>query len=222
MGKAPDAFRTISEVAEWLDVAPHVLRFWESKFTQVKPVKRAGGRRYYRPSDMELLGGIKVLLHDQGQTIKAVQSMIRADGIDAVAANSPSIDGTDDVIDAETVQDDNVVAFEPTAPEPETADAPHEQLALPEIKDEAEPAATPEPDPAPEPVAAAAPAPKPLIIDVPDIEADAPDYDALPVSALALSLRSKPGSLDAKADQIAPLLTRLKALRAEMTSHGAR
>ena len=60
MKKAPDAFRTISEVADWLDVQAHVLRFWESKFTQVKPVKRAGGRRYYRPADMLLIGGIKV------------------------------------------------------------------------------------------------------------------------------------------------------------------
>ncbi|MFU8777441.1 MAG: MerR family transcriptional regulator, partial [Roseovarius sp.] len=63
MGKAADAFRTISEVADWLDVPAHVLRFWESKFPQIKPVKRAGGRRYYRPADMALLGGIKVLLH---------------------------------------------------------------------------------------------------------------------------------------------------------------
>ena len=62
--KSPDAFRTISEVAEWLDTPAHVLRFWESKFTQVKPVKRAGGRRYYRPADMELIGGIKRLLQE--------------------------------------------------------------------------------------------------------------------------------------------------------------
>ena len=66
MSKSPDAFRTISEVADWLDVQAHVLRFWESKFTQVKPVKRAGGRRYYRPADMQLLGGIRKLLHDDG------------------------------------------------------------------------------------------------------------------------------------------------------------
>ena len=61
MSKSPDAFRTISEVADWLGVQAHVLRFWESRFTQVKPVKRAGGRRYYRPNDMRLLGGIKKL-----------------------------------------------------------------------------------------------------------------------------------------------------------------
>ena len=73
MNKSQGAFRTISEVSEWLDTPAHVLRFWESKFTQIKPVKRAGGRRYYRPEDMALLGGIKTLLHDQGLTIKGVQ-----------------------------------------------------------------------------------------------------------------------------------------------------
>ncbi|KGM88622.1 putative transcriptional regulator [Roseovarius mucosus DSM 17069] len=92
MGKAADAFRTISEVADWLDVPAHVLRFWESKFTQVKPVKRAGGRRYYRPADMALLGGIKVLLHDQGMTIKGAQKYLRENGIQQVADMSPPLD----------------------------------------------------------------------------------------------------------------------------------
>ena len=66
MIKSADAFRTISEVAEWLDTETHVLRFWESKFSQIKPVKRAGGRRYYRPKDMLIIGGIKKLLHEEG------------------------------------------------------------------------------------------------------------------------------------------------------------
>ncbi|ETX14614.1 MerR family transcriptional regulator [Roseivivax halodurans JCM 10272] len=92
MAKSPDAFRTISEVAEWLDTPAHVLRFWESKFSQVKPVKRAGGRRYYRPSDMELLGGIKKLLHDDGMTIKGVQKMLSERGIKAVAAYSAPVE----------------------------------------------------------------------------------------------------------------------------------
>ncbi|WP_241524073.1 MerR family transcriptional regulator [Oceaniglobus indicus] len=98
MTKSPDAFRTISEVAEWLDVPTHVLRFWESRFTQIKPVKRAGGRRYYRPSDMELLGGIKKLLHEDGLTIRGVQKILREEGPKHVAAQSPSIDarGSDD------------------------------------------------------------------------------------------------------------------------------
>ncbi len=86
MSKSRDAFRTISEVAEWLDTPAHVLRFWESKFTQVKPVKRAGGRRYYRPADMELLGGIKTLLHEEGMTIKGVQKVLREQGVKHVAA----------------------------------------------------------------------------------------------------------------------------------------
>ena len=90
MGKSADAFRTISEVADWLEVPAHVLRFWESKFTQVKPVKRAGGRRYYRPADMRLLGGIKVLLHDEGFTIKGVQKVLRDEGVSHVAALSPA------------------------------------------------------------------------------------------------------------------------------------
>ncbi|MFP4328564.1 MAG: MerR family transcriptional regulator [Paracoccaceae bacterium] len=92
--KSPDAFRTISEVAEWLDTPAHVLRFWESKFTQVKPVKRAGGRRYYRPADMELIGGIKKLLHDEGMTIKGVQKILREQGVRYVAGLSQPIDGT--------------------------------------------------------------------------------------------------------------------------------
>ena len=89
MAKSADAFRTISEVADWLGTPAHVLRFWESKFTQVKPVKRAGGRRYYRPTDMELLGGIKQLLHEEGMTIKGVQKLLREKGVSHVAAQSP-------------------------------------------------------------------------------------------------------------------------------------
>jgi DNA-binding transcriptional MerR regulator len=92
MSKSPDAFRTIREVADWLGVAAHVLRFWESKFTQIKPVKRAGGRRYYRPADMELVGGIKVLLHDRGMTVRGVQRMLREEGVATVAALSPPLD----------------------------------------------------------------------------------------------------------------------------------
>ena len=75
--KAPDAFRTISEVSEALDVPQHVLRFWEAKFTQIKPLKRAGGRRYYRPDDIDLLKGIRALLYGEGFTIKGVQKVLR-------------------------------------------------------------------------------------------------------------------------------------------------
>ena len=79
--KSPDAFRTISEVASDLDVPQHVLRFWETKFAQVKPLKRAGGRRYYRPEDLDLLRGIRTLLYTDGFTIKGVQKVLREQGI---------------------------------------------------------------------------------------------------------------------------------------------
>ena len=91
MSKSPDAFRTISEVADWLGVQAHVLRFWESRFSQIKPVKRAGGRRYYRPNDMRLLGGIKKLLHEDGVTIKGVQRILREQGVAYVASLSPGL-----------------------------------------------------------------------------------------------------------------------------------
>lgn len=81
MEKSPEAFRTISEVAEALQVPPHVLRFWETRFAQVKPVKRGGGRRYYRPEDVRLLRGIRGLLYDDGMTIKGVQKILRERGV---------------------------------------------------------------------------------------------------------------------------------------------
>ncbi|MEP4035626.1 MerR family transcriptional regulator [Pseudophaeobacter sp.] len=92
MSKSADAFRTISEVADWLGVQAHVLRFWESKFTQIKPVKRAGGRRYYRPADMLLLGGITKLLHKDGLSIKEVQAILRDQGISHVSQLSHDLD----------------------------------------------------------------------------------------------------------------------------------
>jgi DNA-binding transcriptional MerR regulator len=84
MSKAAEAFRTISEVASELDVQKHVLRFWEARFPQVRPMKRGGGRRYYRPEDMELLRGIRHLLHAEGYTIKGVQKILREHGVDHV------------------------------------------------------------------------------------------------------------------------------------------
>ena len=80
MDKAPDAFRTISEVADDLDVPQHVLRFWESRFPQIKPMKRGGGRRYYRPDDVDLLRGIQHLLYGEGYTIRGVQRILREQG----------------------------------------------------------------------------------------------------------------------------------------------
>ncbi len=80
LDKSPDAFRTISEVADDLDLPQHVLRFWETRFPQIKPMKRGGGRRYYRPDDVELLKGIRHLLYDQGYTIKGVQKLLKTNG----------------------------------------------------------------------------------------------------------------------------------------------
>ena len=81
MEKAPDAFRTISEVAEEINVPQHVLRFWESRFAQIRPMKRGGGRRYYRPDDVDLLRGVRHLLYGEGYTIRGVQRILREEGI---------------------------------------------------------------------------------------------------------------------------------------------
>lgn len=94
MDKAPDAFRTISEVADDLDIPQHVLRFWETRFTQIKPMKRSGGRRYYRPDDVDLLRGIRRLLYGEGYTIRGVQRILKEHGIKAVQAladGSPAV-----------------------------------------------------------------------------------------------------------------------------------
>jgi DNA-binding transcriptional MerR regulator len=84
VNKAAEAFRTISEVADELAVAKHVLRFWEQKFPQVRPMKRGGGRRYYRPEDIDLLRGIHHLLHNEGYTIRGVQKILRNHGLEQV------------------------------------------------------------------------------------------------------------------------------------------
>jgi DNA-binding transcriptional MerR regulator len=84
LNKAPDAFRTISEVADELDLPQHVLRFWESRFPHIKPMKRGGGRRYYRPEDIDLLRGIRHLLYGDGYTIRGVQRILREQGVRTV------------------------------------------------------------------------------------------------------------------------------------------
>lgn len=86
MEKSPDAFRTISEVADELDLPQHVLRFWETRFSQIKPMKRGGGRRYYRPNDVDMLRGIKHLLYEEGYTIKGVQKLLRENGVQFAVA----------------------------------------------------------------------------------------------------------------------------------------
>ncbi|MDB5644089.1 MAG: MerR family transcriptional regulator [Hyphomicrobiales bacterium] len=84
MDRPADAFRTISEVADDLDLPQHVLRFWETRFTQIKPLKRGGGRRYYRPDDVELLRAIRHLLYGEGYTIRGVQRILKEQGVKAV------------------------------------------------------------------------------------------------------------------------------------------
>ncbi|PYE83997.1 MerR family transcriptional regulator [Pseudoroseicyclus aestuarii] len=129
MAKSAEAFRTISEVAEALGTQAHVLRFWETKFTQVAPVKRAGGRRYYRPEDLVLLAGIKALLHDQGMTIKGVQKLLREKGVRHVAEQ-----GTDYLADKALPE----AAGAQIAPAPDQAAPPAEPpvAAEPEATDE--------------------------------------------------------------------------------------
>ena len=112
--KAPDAFRTISEVSDELDLPQHVLRFWETRFTQVKPMKRGGGRRLYRPDHVSLLRGIKALLYDDGMTIKGVQKMLREQGAKTVIARGKA---------------DATLSLEPTDPA-EARTAPEGMLPL--------------------------------------------------------------------------------------------
>jgi DNA-binding transcriptional MerR regulator len=88
MDKSSEAFRTITEVAENLDLPQHVLRFWETRFTQIKPLKRAGGRRYYRPEDVQLITAIRRLLYDEGFTIRGVQRLLREKGAKAITAGA--------------------------------------------------------------------------------------------------------------------------------------
>ena len=89
--KSPEAFRTISEVSKDLSLPQHVLRFWETKFAQIKPIKRGGGRRYYRPEDIELLKGIKYLLYHDGYTIRGVQKVIKESGTRKILKKESSI-----------------------------------------------------------------------------------------------------------------------------------
>jgi DNA-binding transcriptional MerR regulator len=112
LDKSPDAFRTISEAAEELDLPQHVLRFWETRFATIKPLKRGGGRRYYRPEDVMLLRGIRHLLYDQGFTIKGVQRILKEQGpryVIAVGEGRPVDEILPLIEDAENAADEAVV-----------------------------------------------------------------------------------------------------------------
>lgn len=201
MSKAPDAFRTISEVSSILDTPAHVLRFWESKFSQIKPIKRAGARRYYRPEDVALLAGIKKLLHEQGMTIKGAQKLLRENGIKHVQA-----------IGAETVSDDVAVdAVVPVAAS--TKEQPSTPADVPEdtkpVEVEAEPkleisnitAFRPRTD---------------STDDAPSLPSNPAPQGELPARYFGMAKRATPDAIRAKAAKIAPLLARLETVRDQM------
>ncbi|KAJ56635.1 hypothetical protein ACMU_06745 [Actibacterium mucosum KCTC 23349] len=228
MRKSPDAFRTISEVAEWLDTPAHVLRFWESRFTQVKPVKRAGGRRYYRPNDMLLLGGLKKLLHEDGMTIRGVQKYLREHGVKEVMGLSHPLD-EDEVLDGTVTaeNDDDVTTEAPEAPMAENVedpveadnvvplhgdpDAPELDFGPPPTKPAAEapPAPEEEPEVAPEPVAATPMAEDADAEPVPEPE---PAEAAAP-AALGDDLPADDPADDDAATEALPLLTALRRVQ---------
>lgn len=127
MDKSPDAFRTISEVAEDLDLPQHVLRFWETRFNQIKPMKRGGGRRYYRPQDVELIKGIRHMLYDQGYTIKGVQRLLRENGAHLlVAIGHGDINAIDTIAQRRQAE----IAAANAPPEPAPRRAPIDEDAL--------------------------------------------------------------------------------------------
>ena len=119
MDKSPDAFRTISEAADELDLPQHVLRFWETRFATIKPLKRGGGRRYYRPEDVLLLKGIRHLLYDQGFTIKGVQKILKDQGARHVAAigNGGAVEALPPPISDDELPEDSAPQLAAIAPE---------------------------------------------------------------------------------------------------------
>lgn len=209
--KSPDAFRTISEVSSDLDVPQHVLRFWEGKFAQIKPLKRGGGRRYYRPEDVDLLRGIQHLLYGDGYTIKGVQKLLRENGVKYVVAagrrEQPSAKAKAEApIPAETPA--------PAAP-PLTAPGAETPQAMP--------AATPQPTAslggAPHFAPVASPAPSPEAPPEPELPLTGPLTQPAPEP---VAVAPEPETVVAKIDEdaesrrieaAAKLLARLKALR---------
>ncbi len=185
--KSRDAFRTISEVADWLDVPTHVLRFWESRFSQIKPVKRAGGRRYYRPSDMRVIGGVKVLLHDQGMTIRGVQKLFREEGIKHVAGYAPDLFGDD--VEEEAAPALNEAALEraarPASAARSTREAEPAPEEVPEVAGDDQPELpmeTEEVTAAPMFRRTAVAREEPVEATVPDAPAPAPSKPAIPAT----------------------------------------
>jgi len=217
MEKSPEAFRTISEVAETLATPAHVLRFWESRFPQIRPVKRAGGRRYYRPADVALLAGIKRLLHSEGLTIRGVQKLLREQGVRHVAAL-----GDPDNVFAEAFAGgtDGVAAPESPAA---ACEAVTEPGAGPEVEAPAEPGAAPAP-PAP-PCAEPAPPPSPPCAAGGDAGEPAAGESRAAAPGAAGRLQTPaarlralpPGSLAARRPALAELAGRMAALRERLS-----
>jgi DNA-binding transcriptional MerR regulator len=144
VSKGPDAFRTISEVAEDLDLPQHVLRFWETRFPQIRPLKRGGGRRYYRPDDVDLLRGIRQLLYGEGYTIKGVQRILREQGHRfVIAAGRGEINGAEMAAHQAAAEPgelgdlDEAEVFEGFDPDMEPADAgpaPPRPTSMPRVE----------------------------------------------------------------------------------------
>lgn len=240
MEKSPDAFRTISEVADHLETPAHVLRFWESRFPQIRPVKRAGGRRYYRPSDVALLAGIRRLLHDEGLTIRGVQKILREQGVRHVAGLAEgAIVLTSEEEGRPPVEVPDLPEEMPGAPEegpedtpledPETPDAwPEEPDEVPPVPEEfvAAVAEAPVPPPAPAPVM------RPPIPDLPlfapltaalaaAVDAAPPPEGEAEEVPMATRLRALPRiRLRDRAERLAPLVARLERLRDRVADRG--
>lgn len=216
MAKARDAFRTISEVAETLDTPAHVLRFWESKFKQIKPVKRAGGRRYYRPDDLALLAAIKDLLHNQGNSIKDTQRLIREAGVKSVVADGHHLlDLGEDtsIIDApimpppapEPVAQPDLFAGTEAAPDAPPRFAPNDSVIEPDPTPTfARRAETPAPTPAPEAKSAITLPPQPAA------------REKVGSRILSNLLATERSAIRLQKDKIAPIAERLTALREQL------
>jgi DNA-binding transcriptional MerR regulator len=238
MEKSPDAFRTISEVADLLETPAHVLRFWETRFPQVRPVKRAGGRRYYRPGDVSLLAGIRRLLHDEGMTIRGVQKVLREQGIRHVAGLSAiDLSGSEMSETEDSIEAQLLAALGPipdlNGPAPETAPETAQIIALETVLAQKDAARAAEetlamrrdlfdfdaiPDPAP--ALAPTPAPTPIAVvtivsPAPQPSENAPDSGtALARGLVAARLRQaqRAGGITQGA-ALSPLAERLRGLR---------
>jgi DNA-binding transcriptional MerR regulator len=212
MPKSRDAFRTISEVSDVLDTPAHVLRFWESKFTQVKPVKRAGGRRYYRPTDVDLLAGIKQLLHDDGMTIKGAQKLLRENGVKHVAALGAAAiaDTPAQTQPRDITPDDGATTIDEVTTQ---IDAAPVETAEPRQHENVMPLAADTPAPVDQGIIDAKPAPSDMSA-VPD---DPSDNDSkAPARIFHILNKADPDRLAQHADDIMPLIARIRTLRARI------